>query len=177
MNFLFQRVHQLDTSAFLWIHSSKKLTYRKSIRYLSHTGDGHIYVVAALLLWAFESEHGAVFASACALAYGLEVSLYLMLKNLIKRDRPAIKIDSYKAWIKPSDQFSFPSGHTAAAFVFASLMMLFYPSYAPIFYLWASLIGLSRVLLGVHFPTDIAAGAMLGSACALAGFGLMNVLI
>lgn len=169
MNILFQRVHQLDTLAFVWLHVTKRVPYRKSVRFLSHTGDGHLYVVMGLCIWAFEPLNGPDFASACALAYGLEVSLYLLLKNVIRRDRPAIRIESYTPWITPSDQFSFPSGHTAAAFVFAGLVCVFYPAFAPLSYLWASLIGLCRVLLGVHYPSDIGAGALLGTGCALTG--------
>jgi len=169
MNILFQRVHRLDTLAFVWLHVTKQVPYRRSVRLLSHTGDGHLYVLIGLCIWIFEPVSGSQFACACALAYGLEVSLYFVLKNMIKRDRPAIKIQSYTPWITPSDQFSFPSGHTAAAFVFANLICVFYPAFAPPLYLWASLIGLSRVLLGVHYPSDIAAGALLGTGCASAG--------
>lgn len=167
MNTFFQRVHQLDTLAFLWLHVTKAFPYRRSIRWLSRTGDGHLYLVAALALLLWEPEFGAVFVAVGVAAYALDVSLYLVLKNWIKRDRPAMKIDFYEAWITPSDQFSFPSGHTAAAFLFACLVANFYPAFALPLYLWASLIGVSRVLLGVHYPSDIAAGAVLGTGCAL----------
>ena len=68
--------------------------------------------------------------------------------------------------MQPSDEFSMPSEHTAAAFVMASLTAYFYPDLSLFAYSWASLIGLSRVILGVHYPTDIAAGAILGLGCA-----------
>lgn len=169
MNTFLQRIHQLDTLAFLWLHVTKGYPYRKSIRWISRTGDGPVYLLLALGLLLFEPEMGATFFGVGLLAYSLDVSLYLLLKNLIKRDRPAMKIDFYEAWITPSDQFSFPSGHTAAAFLFACLITLFYPAFAFPAYLWASAIGASRVLLGVHYPSDIAAGALLGTLCALAG--------
>lgn len=177
MSILFQRVHRLDTQAFLWIHGTQKRAYWKSIRWLSRSGDGPLYLIMGLLIWALDAERGATFAGVCAFAFGLEVSLYWLLKNIIKRDRPAVALDSYQAWIIPSDQFSFPSGHTAAAFVFAGLIAAFYPAFAPLFYLWACLIGLSRVLLGVHYPSDIAAGALLGSACSLVGVTLISGLV
>lgn len=169
MNTFFQRIHRLDTLAFLWLHVTKGFPYRKSIRWVSRTGDGPVYLLLALGLLILEPEKGATFFGVCLLAYSLDVSLYLILKNLIKRDRPAMKIDFYEAWIIPSDQFSFPSGHTAAAFLFACLIALFYPAFSLPAYLWASTIGASRVLLGVHYPSDIAAGASLGTLCALAG--------
>ena len=71
-----------------------------------------------------------------------------------------------RAFIQPSDKFSFPSGHTAAAFVMASLLTAFYPPVALVAYPLALAIGASRVTLGVHYPSDIVAGAVLGSGCA-----------
>ncbi len=176
MNSLFERVHRLDTLAFLWLHVTKRSPYRKSVRWISRTGDGHLYVLAAIAIALMEPHRGTAFVLAGALAYTLDVSLYLILKNAIKRDRPAMKIDFYEAWITPSDQFSFPSGHTAAAFLFAALIASFYPAFALPCYLWATLIGASRVLLGVHYPSDIAAGALLGSGAALAGLYLAPLL-
>ncbi len=169
MNSLFERVHRLDTLAFLWLHATRRFPYRKSVRLISRTGDGHLYILASLALALLEPQHGMAFLGVGALAYSLDVSLYLVLKNAIKRDRPAMKIDFYEAWITPSDKFSFPSGHTAAAFLFAAIIANFYPAFALPCYLWAGMIGASRVLLGVHYPSDIAAGALLGSGAAMVG--------
>lgn len=176
MNSLFERVHRLDTLAFLWLHVTKRFPYRKSVRWISRTGDGHLYILGSLALALLEPEHGQAFLLAGILAYALDISLYLWLKNAIKRDRPAMKIDFYEAWITPSDQFSFPSGHTAAAFLFAALVTSFYPAFALPCYLWASMIGASRVLLGVHYPSDIAAGALLGSGAAMTGLYASSII-
>lgn len=172
MNTFLKRVHHWDTLAFLWLHVTKGFQYRKSVRFISHTGDGHFYLLGALLLLWLEGTLGRAFFIAGLVAYVADVSLYLLLKNLIKRDRPATKIDFYEAWITPSDKFSFPSGHTAAAFVFACLTANFYPAFAPLAFVWAGAIGASRVLLGVHYPSDILAGALLGSSCAFLGIYL-----
>ena len=75
--------------------------------------------------------------------------------------------------ITPSDKFSFPSGHTAAAFVFANIVVAFFPSLSIPLYLFATLVGLSRVMLGVHYPGDILAGMVLGLACSWAALALV----
>ena len=169
MNHLLRGIQRVDTLAFLWLHVTKALPYRRSVRWISHTGDGHCYGLFALALFALEPRFGNQFFTAGLLAFSLDVSLYLLLKNVIKRDRPASSIQTYEAWIQPSDQFSFPSGHTAAAFVFASLVTFYYPLFAAPAFLWAGMIGASRVLLGVHYPSDIAAGALLGLAASWVG--------
>jgi undecaprenyl-diphosphatase len=175
MNTFLRRVHHLDTLAFLWVHVTKRIQYRRTVRFISATGDGPVYFCIAMLLLMLENNYGATFFGAGIIAYSMDVSLYLLLKNLIKRDRPAVKISSYQAFITPSDQFSFPSGHTAAAFLFACLVLHFYPLFALPCFIWASAVGISRVLLGVHYPTDLVAGAVLGSSCGFGGIYLYQL--
>jgi undecaprenyl-diphosphatase len=67
--------------------------------------------------------------------------------------------------VHPADEFSFPSGHTAAAFVMVSILGSFYPVLLLPLVILASFIGISRVYLGVHYPSDVLAGAILGIVC------------
>lgn len=159
----------MDTLAFIWLHVTRQFPYRKTVRWISRAGDGPFYATVALVLLLLSVEGSTDFLWVGLICFTLDVSAYLLLKNLIKRDRPAVKIADYQSWITPSDQFSFPSGHTAGAFVFAYLVASFFPLFALPAYIIASLIGVSRVLLGVHYPSDIIAGAVLGSLAAIAG--------
>lgn len=163
-----RKIHELDTSAFLWLHVTKKVPYKRWVRGISRTGDGPTYVVlAALLTLGGVIDPASDFFAIAGLAYAIEISLYLLLKNSVRRARPEARLNNYQAFITPSDTFSFPSGHTAAAFVFAWLLAPLMPALAGLLFAWAAAIGASRVLLGVHFPSDIAAGAVLGSSAVL----------
>ena len=85
-------------------------------------------------------------------------------KSIVNRERPAIADPSFTAVTKAKNA-SFPSGHTSAAFSVATSLTIVKPKwyvYVPAF-TWASLVGYSRMYLGVHYPTDILAGAVIGS--------------
>ncbi|CAH0526823.1 phosphatase PAP2 family protein [Vibrio hippocampi] len=135
-------------------------------RWISKTGDGHLYVVIALLVWMFDSTFGALFLATGLMAFAIELPIYWIAKNSFKRRRPQELSDLLQAYITPSDRYSLPSGHTAAAFVMATLIGHFYPDFYLFAYIWATLIGAARILLGVHFLTDVVIGAVLGFSAA-----------
>ncbi len=162
------RFQQVDTEAFLWCQKifCKKAIY-PLVRIVSATGDGWLYAVFAFLLLLVNFDAHLSFFLSCLVGFALEVPLYLLLKNKFKRNRPQDCLNNFEAKIKPSDKFSFPSGHTAAAFVMATQVLLFFPAFALVAIVWALAIGLSRVALGVHFPGDILAGILLGTLSGL----------
>ena len=69
--------------------------------------------------------------------------------------------------ITAADRFSFPSGHTSASFVFATSLAVVYVEPAIVAYVWASAVGLSRIILGAHYPGDTLAGAAMGTVVTL----------
>ena len=168
-----QKLTLLDTRLFFWVNLLGQMPSVKKLSLaLSRCGDGPLYLIGALLLWQFEPERGQHFFQITLLAFSIELPLYLLLKNAIQRERPSGSIQhGWTPAIRPSDRFSFPSGHTAAAFMFAWILAAFYPTLTGYYLLLAAAIGVSRVLLGVHYPTDILAGAALGSGIALLVLG------
>ena len=140
---------------------------------ISHTGDGHLYAVMGVLAWGFEAKSGQYFLMAGLLAFLLELPIYWLVKNSFKRRRPAQISHLLTSYITPSDQYSLPSGHTAAAFLMAVLLQHYYPELGFLPFVWAGFIGFSRILLGVHFFTDIVLGAALGISCALTAIHIL----
>nr|WP_241970355.1 phosphatase PAP2 family protein [Idiomarina seosinensis] len=98
--------------------------------------------------------------TALAVTFAVERPTYWLLKNSFRRDRPANCAPI--PLLIAHDKFSFPSGHTCAAFVFATVTSSYFPTLATPLFLWAAMIGVSRIVVGVHYPTDIMAGMGLG---------------
>ncbi|UTW44530.1 phosphatase PAP2 family protein [bacterium SCSIO 12696] len=163
-----QAIHQFDVRAFTWCMRRKHLAlWSRLSRTISFTADGYFYpLVAVAILLLFGARGERIFWVILA-AYAIERCIYFALKNLLKRDRPADALPEFESFITPSDKFSLPSGHTSAAFLMAGLMSHLFLPLVWLLYLWACLVGTSRVFLGVHFPTDILAGATMGSSIAL----------
>lgn len=135
-------------------------------RYFSRTGDGHLYVLLGIVLYATSGSEDP-FLQTLLLAFVIERPLYLVLKNGFKRNRPQAALENFNSLVTPSDQFSFPSGHTSAAFMVATISGFFLPVLLIPLLLWATLVGFSRVVLGVHFPTDTLVGVFLGVSVAI----------
>lgn len=170
MNIL-QNIHAVDVHAFSWCMARKhRIAMARVSRAISFSADGPLYVLIALSLWVFGFE---ALAYAIVLGFILERCAYLILKRGFKRNRPEEALDNFKSFIVPSDQFSFPSGHTSGAFFIAYCLNEAFPDFGLYLYIWAAQVGLSRIFLGVHFPTDTVMGALLGSGCAALMIGVL----
>ena len=103
---------------------------------------------------------------------GVDGVLTYGLKHAINRQRPAADypndITNWNSDFENETSLSFPSGHTSLAFTTATALSLKYPKWYVIVpsYLWAGSVGYSRMNLGMHYPTDVLAGALLGAGSA-----------
>ncbi|MDW6002923.1 phosphatase PAP2 family protein [Vibrio mangrovi] len=138
-------------------------------RAVSHTGDGHLYVLFGGIAFLADDMYGKALLAAGMISFLIELPLYWLAKNFFQRRRPQELSSMVTAYITPSDRFSLPSGHTSAGFLMATLIAYFYPPLSIVVFLWAGCIGAARILLGVHFFTDVLIGALLGMSCAQAG--------
>ncbi|MCK9510594.1 MAG: phosphatase PAP2 family protein [Pigmentiphaga sp.] len=157
-----------------WFLKCQGLPYRRSLarlaRWVSRTGDGPPYAVLGLLCLWNSSPALQAFGWQLLAAFAIEVPLYVLLKHACRRQRPAVVLPGVEAYVQPADRFSLPSGHTAAAFLVATLVMLHAGWPGALLLPWAMAVGASRVILGVHYPGDTVAGATVGSLVALTVF-------
>lgn len=99
----------------------------------------------------------------CALALAFSNVASQLLKKSVNRTRPFLKIETLYTKKIGIDVYSFPSGHTTAAFSICVMVSFFFPETAPFLILLASGIGISRMYLGVHYPSDVMAGMLVGT--------------
>ncbi len=169
-------LQQADLRLFAWL-------FRNGDRYLlippakavSRSGDGYLHVLTPLMLVIMGAQYAGDLVLMLALALIMERSLYWVLKNSLKRRRPAQFVPGFRSLVVASDQFSFPSGHSSAAFLLVTCLCILYGAAAMPLLGWAVAVGISRVLLGVHFPGDIVAGASMGTLIALLAGSILGL--
>ena len=170
-------LQQIDLALFdkVFYFSRDNKAMAKGAIALSRSGDGYLQLVTPAMVWLSESVLAPTYVFALAAAMLVERIAYFVLKNTLKRLRPCDFKKNLKSLVAASDKFSFPSGHTSAAFCFSTITIVtFGGAYAAMF-IWASLVGASRVVIGVHYPGDIAAGAIVGSGIALGTASMLNI--
>ncbi|CCQ10829.1 PAP2 family protein [Pseudoalteromonas luteoviolacea B = ATCC 29581] len=157
---------EIDTALyFLLFKPERSLIVRQLALGLSKTGNGGMYALLSIGLAYLSPERGGELLALTLLGFAIERPVYFLCKHFIGRIRPCDYLGQV-AFLTPSDRFSLPSGHSAGAFLFATLWSVSFPPLAGTLYLWACGVALSRVVVGVHYPLDIVAGALLGLGCA-----------
>lgn len=140
----------------------------------TRAGDGWAWYATGLGVLAFGGPDRFSALTATGLAAGASASVFLYLKHATGRKRPCDLAAHAWATLLPPDKFSFPSGHTMTACAVSVPFAGFYPELAaPLSVLTAS-IAASRIVLGMHFLSDVIAGALFGSALGYAAFTLFT---
>jgi undecaprenyl-diphosphatase len=138
-------------------------------------GDGWLWYGLGLILLVYggDERFAAIGAGASAAVAG--IFLFRALKRTSRRKRPCEIEPHCWAAILPPDKYSFPSGHSITAFAVAVALGGFYPFLLPCLLTLAFLIAASRIILGMHFLSDVIAGSALGAALGLTSFYVFTI--
>jgi undecaprenyl-diphosphatase len=126
-------------------------------------GDGWLWYVMAIAVLFFGGPDRFVAVAAMAMAVGIGVAAFLVLKRSTGRKRPCALEPHCWAKLLPPDRFSFPSGHSITAFAVAFSLGHFYPSLMVGLLFCAFSVAISRIILGMHFLSDVVVGSVLGA--------------
>jgi undecaprenyl-diphosphatase len=127
---------------------------------LAHSGDIFFVIPFLAILWWFGTERTKTLALVLAAASIVSVAVISGVKFLVRRRRPP---GEWGQFYRRTDPYSFPSGHAAKTMTLAAIVVFHGPTWAALaLLLWAALVGLARVALGVHYLSDITAGYMGG---------------
>ena len=145
---------------------------RRMFQVISRLGDGVLWyaLLLALPLLGGRAALRPALAMACVGLVG--VVLYRLLKHTFVRERPFITHRAISLQAVPLDRYSFPSGHTLHAVAFSWQAVAHFPALAWVLVPFTTLVAASRVVLGLHYPTDVLVGAVLGAVLAQLGLAL-----
>jgi undecaprenyl-diphosphatase len=139
---------------------------------LAHSGDSWFWGAGLVLLYWRGDPAQRAWALQMFLAIAFLAAVVLAVKFAFRRRRPE---GEWGSLYRMTDPHSFPSGHAARAFLIAALAAAWGPAWlAPVLALWAPLVALARVAMGLHYLTDIVGGALLGLAAAFVAVGVVG---
>lgn len=165
---VFARIHQIDIYLCLFANKACQRQLIKSFfAVISRLGNGVFwYTLIALIpiIYGYDMLHVSIRMIVVGLA-GL--AIYKIIKSLTERPRPYKVNSNIEVGTSPLDQYSFPSGHTLHAVSFGLTAVYYIPSLIWLVIPFSILVGLSRIILGLHYPTDVIAGIAIGSSLAV----------
>lgn len=146
-----------------WSHS---VSVRRIFNVISKLGDYPAYVIAAIACLPFVDVPVLEFLTHALCTAVVGLGLYKILKSHLVRERPFITHTDIICGARPLDRYSFPSGHTLHAVSFTLIFWAYVPDSAWFMAPFAALVAASRMVLGLHYPTDVIVGAVIGALVA-----------
>jgi len=140
----------------------------------TRAGDGWLWYLTGLMVLLFGGENSFTATAAAGSAAVTGIGIFISLKKFSGRKRPCEYEPHVWAHLLPPDQFSFPSGHTITAFAVAITFGEFYPVLFGLLLFCALAIATSRILLGMHFLSDVLVGAFVGTGLAMTSHSLFT---
>ena len=168
---------ELDARFSSQLRVAEKPGFLRNIAaFLAHSGDSWFWAAALILCWFFSNSGWKQWEVVEFFGIAGLAGVVLAIKFLVRRERPQ---GEWGGIYRNTDPHSFPSGHAARAFLIAVLGAVLGPFWLLVIllWIWAPLVSLARVAMGVHYLSDIAAGAILGIIVALIGLQIYHPMI
>jgi undecaprenyl-diphosphatase len=158
----------------LWMHgASTRGWVVRLLAAVSRIGDGWLwYAIIVCLPWA----GGPVGTSASVRMIGVgivDLVVYRIVKRWIARPRPFRTCPGIRECARSLDEFSFPSGHTLHSVAFSLILTVYYPMFALFVWPFTVMVAVSRIILGLHYPSDVIVGGLIGAVIAAISFNLL----
>ena len=146
--------------------AAERPAIRRCFAAVSRLGDGLFWYVLMAAMVILDGRDGLLASAHLAITGITALTLYRWLKRWTRRPRPFAADGRIRAWVAPLDEFSFPSGHTLHAVAFTIVALAHYPDLAWLLVPFTALVGASRVVLGLHYPSDVIAATAIGGTLA-----------
>ncbi|RJP49535.1 MAG: phosphatase PAP2 family protein [Anaerolineaceae bacterium] len=172
----FRSILELDARLSDRLHVAEKPGLLRTLAvFFAHSGDSWFWGLGLLILWWQGDAFWKRWAVTLFVCIAFLAVTVLMIKLIVRRRRPE---GEWGGIYRSTDPHSFPSGHAARAFLIAVLAIGLGPAWlAVLLCIWAPLVSLARVAMGVHYLSDIVAGAVLGIIVGLTGLQLAPALL
>lgn len=173
---MLEQLLHIDGQILLWIQEYLRFPALTSVmKDITNLGNaGILWILITIVLLLDKKTRNVGYMSALALIGSLIVD-NILLKNLVARTRPYEVVDGLKLLIEKQSDYSFPSGHTGSSFASAIVLWKELPGkYGVMALIVAVLIAYSRLYVGVHYPSDVLAGVVIGTVLALVSVWLVK---